>query len=85
MSNPFRHHARGLESPASQHFNITPSDSADLPKRPRVLYCSAAGTAVLRDEAGADLSYSLAAGQILPFSPLRVLATGTTAALIGWW
>ena len=85
MSDPFSGYARSLESPALFHQAITPSDSADLSPRPRVLYCSAAGTAVLRDGAGTEQSYTLLQGQILPLSPLRVLASGTTASLIGWW
>ena len=83
--DPFDKYARGLESPANRHFAITPSDSADLAVLPRVIYCAAAGTAVLRDGAGTDLSYALLAGQILPFAPVRVLATGTTATLCGWY
>lgn len=85
MSDPFGAHSRGLESPAACHAAIIPSDGADLPVRPRVIYCETAGTAVLRDKAGSDLSYALAAGQILPLSPVRVLASGTTATLYGWW
>ena len=84
MSDPFKSHHRGMESPAARHFAITPSDAADLSVLPRVLYCVQAGTAVIRDREGADLSYTLVAGQILPLSALRVLATGTSATLYGW-
>lgn len=84
MSNRFSRHQRGLESPASHHFAIQPSDEADMPSIPRVIYCAGSGTAVLRDMAGVDLSYDLVKGQILPLSAQRVLATGTTATLIGW-
>lgn len=85
MSDPFAHFSRGLESPAAQHALLVASNSADLAVRPRVVYCAAAGTAVLRDQAGRDLSYALEAGQILPLSPVRLLATGTSATLYGWW
>ena len=84
MTDPFFYNATTRESPASQHFAIVPSDSSDLPIRPRVLYCAADGTAVVRDGVGNDLSYSLLAGDILPVSAVRVLATGTTATLYGW-
>ncbi len=84
MSDPFQHQARSLEAPATRHFGVTPSDGTDLPVRPRVLYCVSAGTAVLRDAEGADLPYELEAGDILPVSAVRVLATGTTALLYGW-
>lgn len=84
MSDPFQQHSRGLTAPADRHFAITPSDSADMALRPRVLFCLAAGTVALRDRSGADLSYTLEVGQLLLFSPVRVLATGTTATVIGW-
>ncbi len=85
MSNPFAHHQRGLESPASHHFAITPSDSSDLPVIPRVLYCASAGTVMLRDAVGTNLSYGLNAGQVLPISAVRVMATGTSATVYGWY
>lgn len=85
MSYDTHHGARGLESPALLHIAITPDDTADLPQRPRVVYCQGAGTAVLRDDKGVTLTYSLAQGQILPLSPARVFATGTTATLFGWF
>lgn len=84
MSDPFQFHPSKLESPATLHFAITASDSADLPTRPRSIYCDAAGTAVIRDEAGNDVTYNLLAGAVIPFRGVRVLATGTTATLIGW-
>lgn len=83
--DPFEKHARSLTSPAASHFAITPSDSADLAVVPRAIYCQTAGTAVLRDAAGTNVSYALTAGQILPLSAVRVLATGTTAGLVGWY
>lgn len=85
MSDPFQYHSPGLDSPARHHALIVPSDSANLPTTPRALYCAAAGTAVLRDAAGTDLSYDLAQGDLLPLRAVRVLATGTTATLYGWW
>lgn len=85
MSDPFQNHARGLDSPASRHATITPSDTADIPVRPRVIFCQTSGSLVLRDGSGTDISYTVTAGQILPLSAVRVLATGTTATVIGWW
>lgn len=83
--NHFASHSRGLTSPATRHYMITPSDTLDLSTRPRVLYCAAGGTAAVRDADGVTLSYMLETGQILPVSAVRVLATGTTATLYGWW
>ncbi|MCO6381958.1 MAG: hypothetical protein JXQ91_03730 [Vannielia sp.] len=84
MTDNFAGHMRSLTTPAEVHFSITPSDGTDLPVVPRALYCNIAGTAVLRDRNGQEVSYDLAAGQVLPFRAHRVLATGTTAGLIGW-
>jgi hypothetical protein len=84
MADNFLGHTKGLDDPADTHYLIVPDDAADLPHRPRALWCAAAGTAAIGDRAGAVLSYSLAAGQILPFRGTRVLATGTTATLYGW-
>lgn len=84
MSDRFQGHAKGLESPADSHFAITPSDSLMISPRPRALYCQTAGTAALMDAAGTVVSYQVQAGQVLPFRASRVMATGTTATLIGW-
>ncbi|GGW22806.1 hypothetical protein GCM10011452_06890 [Gemmobacter lanyuensis] len=84
MEDQFQLHAQGLESPATQHFGIVPSDTAFLATIPRALYANTSGTATLEDRAGAVITYNLIAGQILPFRAVRVRATGTSAALIGW-
>ena len=70
--------------PASWHWPITPNDAANLPLRPRAIFCVADGTIVMRDEGGQDLSYPMTAGQYLPFRPVRILATGTTGTFYGW-
>lgn len=74
----------GLSDVASRHFAITPSDDDDLAIRPRGLYCTVAGNAVIRDELGVDITYPLTVGQILPFRGVRILATNTTATVVGW-
>jgi len=84
MSDPFAGAASGLSGPATRHFSISPSDSADLVVRPRALAFQTDGNAVLRDEGGVDITYSRYAGDVLPIRAVRVLATGTTATLIGW-
>jgi len=85
MSDPFQNNATGLTSPALNHYTITPSDSADLPVRPRAIFALTDGNAVLRDQAGVDVTYPVTAGTLLPFRPVRVLATGTTATLVAWY
>ena len=81
----FKNSSTGISGPATSHAAITPSDNDDIPVRPRSIYCNGAGTAVIRDATGTDISYDLTAGQILPFRGVRILATGTTATVVGWW
>lgn len=85
MPDPFDTDYVNLTSPAVAHYAITPSDSADLPVRPRAIFVNAAGTAILQDSAGTQVSYDLAAGAVLSIRPVRVLATGTTAQLVAWY
>lgn len=85
MPDPFSSDYVNLTSPAVAHYMVVPSDSGDLPVRPRALYVQVAGTAVLRDKGGTEVSYDLAAGAVLSIRPVRVLATGTTAQLIAWY
>lgn len=61
---------------------ITPSDTANLPGgTARGLYTGAGGAIVLRmDDSAITLTLTgVPAGQILPLTTSRVLATGTTA------
>ncbi|MCL4068994.1 hypothetical protein M3484_20770 [Pseudomonas sp. GX19020] len=88
MSDPFGSHAVGRTAPGMRHRTITPSDTVDLAvsgERPRVIICTAAGNVSIRDDAGTVITYALSAGQILLFSPCRVMATGTTGTVVGWW
>ena len=82
--DPFAHHRRGLESPATNHFAVTPQDGVDLPVRPRVLRVLSSGDLVLRDEAGTVITYTVEAGETFQFSAVGVEATGTTASVAGW-
>ena len=84
MPKAFASYTRGLDSPAANHFAITPDDGADLPRAARVIYCHSAGDVALCDAAGTTLTYTLVQGQILPVAAVRVLATGTTATVYGW-
>ena len=80
----FQSLSRGLNSPAVKHFEIIPDDAADLPILPRVIYCEADGTIVIRDSEGVDLPYTMMSGDRLDFRGVRVLATGTTGIYYGW-
>jgi hypothetical protein len=84
MADRFANNSDSVSDQGRRHFAITPSNSTDIADRPKALYCETAGTVVIRDEAGTDLTYTLVQGQILPFRGVRVLATGTTATVYGW-
>ena len=68
-----------------RHAAIVPSNDADLTDLPKAIYCQAAGTIVIRDEAGVDLPYAMTQGQFLPFRGTRIMATGTTGTYYGWY
>lgn len=80
----YKDYASGLDSPATRHVQITPDNDNDLTFKPRAIYCNEAGAIVIRDSAGTDLSYTMAAGDLLPFRGVRVLATGTTGTYYAW-
>ena len=84
MADRFSSNSKGLAGPADYHYAITPNDGADLAFIPRAIVALTDGDVVMRDRAGVDITYPVTAGQILPFRPVRVLATGTTATVVGW-
>ena len=63
------------------HWTIVPG-AGDLDPRPHVLYVAAPGDVTIVDEEGTELAYTVTAGQILPFSPVKV--TAATATILGW-
>jgi len=83
MADPFESYAAGLTSPAYRHFTVTPAN-ADMAIRPRAIYVATDGALIMRDDLGADITYAVIAGQVLPFRPLQI-RTGTTATVIGWY
>lgn len=58
---------------------ITPSDTNLLEPRPDGLLVNGAGDVVIEDADGQQSTLKANAGGVLPVSPRRVLATGTTA------
>ena len=85
MADTFGSNAQGLESPATRHYLIVPSDTVDLPFIPRRIVCLTAGTIQVRDAAGTQIGYALAAGETLDFRAARVRATGTTGTYAAWY
>jgi hypothetical protein len=84
MPDNFANHAKGLESPASVAFAITPNDSTDLSQDTRGIYVGGDGNLVARIN-GADITFTgVKGGAVYPIRVSRVLATGTTATgLVG--
>lgn len=69
---------------AKRWFPITPDGNTDLAPIPDAVYVGGAGDVVLKGSDGTNATFAATAGQVLPFSPTRVLATGTTATgLVG--
>ncbi len=86
MADAFDGYTSGLDSPGDLHVSITPSDSTDIANRPRALRFNGAGDVVIRDRAGTDITYTVTAGEVMPFRGVRILSTGTTATgIVGWW
>lgn len=77
--------------PASQQEAITPSDSTSLTRsngelKYRAIFVEGAGDVSITDVNGTTVVYTVPAGTLLPFRPLRVNSTGTTATgITGWW
>lgn len=60
--------------------NVTPSDSANLPKGAAdAFFVTGAGDLVLQGEDGSSATFAVLASSILPCGAGKVLATGTTA------
>lgn len=74
-----------LDSPGTEHYDITPSNSSDEAIAFRALYVGVGGDVVLVSLAGTAKTYKNAAsGSIIPMRGKRVNSTNTTATnLIG--
>lgn len=62
---------------------ITPSDVSDISSgRPEALEVTVAGDLAMRSGEGNDITITVAVGP-LPYRPVRILSTGTTATVYG--
>jgi hypothetical protein len=88
MTDVFGQHMKGLESPATKKFAITPSDTATLDQPPRGIHCNAAGTlyAIFADEDGKVIADAeplvLIAGMYYPYR-VKIVGELTDAQIIG--
>jgi hypothetical protein len=71
-----------LDSPARNAVAVTPNDGTDLVFQSRYIYVGGAGTLSVIMAGGQTVSFTCAAGALLPIMADRVRATGTTATLI---
>ena len=71
---------------SNNHADVTPSDTISFEKIPRALRIGVAGNVTIEDKDGTSVTYAVASGEVLSFSPTRVMATGTTATgIVAWW
>lgn len=83
MLDAFQSLADSVASPARRAFAVSPSDTVELPMLPKALLVGGAGALVLRPvDSAADVTITVAAGQIVPIRAQFVRATGTTATAI---
>lgn len=75
----------GLSAPAVHCFAITPDNTAALPHMAKAIRANTAGNVVFRAlDSAADVTMTLAAGEVLPVVITHVRASGTTATLHGF-
>lgn len=73
----------GSTDAAVGHFTITPSDIEEIPVNTQCLFVTAAGDLVIEDANGVSITYAVDVGPFI-FRPNKVMATGTTATVVGW-
>ena len=80
MADQFATYRSGLDSPAFDAFEITPSNSVDLPQVARALYIGDGGDVKIKTAGGTDVTFAgVPSGSILPVRAVRVYDTGTDA------
>lgn len=79
MSDKFKDHIAGLESPASMLLTVTPDDGADLPFASRALNVAASGAVRVTTINGDVETVFIGAGSAFPVRAVRIWASGTTA------
>jgi hypothetical protein len=79
MNNMFN---RNSEFPR-HHKALSASDTVNFANGPVVIYFLTAGTAAVVDNSDVAITYTVAAGDILPVLAKRINSTGTTATFVG--
>ncbi len=70
--------------PATLHYAVTPSSANLLPIVPRAVYIQTSGVLEMADASNTFISYTVTAGQVVPFRPLR-FGSNTTATIVAWY
>lgn len=79
MTDKFRTHAEGLNSPPQEVFAVTPDDAVDLARATRCLNVATSGAVRVTTLGGDTETLYIAAGITFPIRVARIWATGTTA------
>lgn len=79
MTDIFKDHQSGLESPASRLAEIVPDDNAPLPFASRAIVAESPGHVHVTTVSGDTGRVFLSAGVPFPLRATRIMATGTTA------
>ena len=80
MTDVFAGRQSGLESPATDLYEIVPDDAADLSLWVRAITATEPGTVRVTAIGGSAATLYVGAGSVLPVRVRKVWATGTTAA-----
>ena len=84
MADQFANFGDTVSTPAKKMFAITPDATAAVSPIPKAIRCDVAGTVALRAMgSAADVSITMAAGEVLPVRVQYVRASGTSATLHG--
>lgn len=81
--DPYEKHGAAVSDPARQAFPIVPNDTQPLAVLPKAIMAGTSGTLTLRAvDSPADVTLTVAAGQIVPLRAAYIRASGTTASAI---
>jgi hypothetical protein len=84
MTDHFEHHASGFDAPATDAFDIVPSDAGALPTTTRALYIGIGGLLRVEMKGGGEVSFeNVPDGALLPIRVTRVLEATDASAIVG--
>lgn len=81
----WKNHAESLLGSANYHAAVTTHDTNELDPTPRALRVGTAGTVVVSDAAGTDVTYTCVAGEVLMVRARKVKTASTATGIVAWW